>query len=240
MATTAERFREFWADKTSPMSRCDNPQSRRLLAKELRLLFGERDPVSVLEIGCGNGCLFDSLDFSPRFYRGVDFAPRMLEIFRDTHPQLDLVLAEASSYVDARTYDLILAHDVIAHFSLSMLARHCSNARRMMHSESLLVWASIPWRPLRNSYDFGRWFNTGNASLLRWGKSRIRRMLGRDLMGRWYTTAEIIKVARQNSLRSRFHGSITHPYRFHAVLSLASSSRNAGCGGTVGNTSGPG
>jgi SAM-dependent methyltransferase len=220
MLATAERYKRFWAEKTSPMSRCNDRESLCTLARELMLLFGERKPVSVLEIGCGTGSLFDPLGFSPDFYRGIDFGPRMLEVFRRDHPELDLIETEASAYVDDRRYDLILAHDVIAHFSLSMLARQCRNARRMMHGDSLLIWASVPWRLLRNSYDCGQWSKSGEPSLLRWGKSKIKRIAGRDQVGRWYTVEEIAKIARSNSLRVRFHGSITHPYRFHAVLSL--------------------
>ena len=88
----------------------------------------------------------------------------------------------------------------------------------MMHGESLLVWASVPWRSLRTSYDLGLWSNGGKLSIIRWGKSKIRRALRHDLIGHWYTTNQIAEIARQNSLCARFHGSITHPYRFHAVL----------------------
>ena len=136
MTVTAERFREFWANRTDPMSRSDSPEFLRLVTSELKLLFGERAPVSVLEIGCGNGRLFDLFGFSPRFYRGVDFSPRMLEVFRQNHPEVDLVEAEASSYAEDRTYDLIFAHDVISHFSPAMLAqplpqRPLDDARRI-------------------------------------------------------------------------------------------------------------
>lgn len=219
MAATAERFREFWADKTTPLSRGDSPEFLRLVASELKLLFGNRSPVSVLEIGCGNGCLFEFLDFSPRFYRGVDFSARMLEVFRRKHADLDVVEADGSSYADGRTYDLIFANDVIAHFTPAMLARHCRNARSMMHSDSLLIWACVPWRSLRNTYDLGLWSKTARSSVVLWGKNKIRRAFGRDIIGHWYTTREISRLAHENALCARFHGSISHPYRFHVVMS---------------------
>jgi SAM-dependent methyltransferase len=219
MSPAAEKYREFWSDKTSPMSRSERPAFLRLVASELKLVLGRRDPVSVLEIGCGNGCLFEFLEFSPHFYRGVDFGPRMIEGFRRTHPHLDLIQAEGSSYVDDRTYDLILVHDVIAHFTPAMLAQHCRNARRMMHSESMLLWGSVLWSALRNSFDLGLLSTDGKPSVVRWGRNKLRRALGRDLMGHWYGVDEISKLARENSLHVRFHGSIAYPYRFHAVLS---------------------
>jgi SAM-dependent methyltransferase len=220
--STLEKHRAFWADKTTPLSRGNSPEFLRLAAGEVRLLFEARNPLSVLEIGCGNGQLFDYFGFSPRFYRGIDFGPRMLETFRRGHPDVDLVEGEGSSYVDDRKYDLILAHDVISQFSPDMLRRHCRNARRMMHSESLLVWSCVLWRTLRHTYDLGMWSNGGKTSVGRWVKSQIHRMAGREVMGRWYTPGEVSEIAKRNSLEARFHGSISHPYRFHAVLQPAS------------------
>jgi cyclopropane fatty-acyl-phospholipid synthase-like methyltransferase len=218
LTTVVEKYRAFWADKTSPMSRSDSLEFRNLLGKELQLLFGDRRLARVLEIGCGDGSLFDFLDFTPRFYRGVDFGPRMLATFRQNHPELELVEAEGSSYVDNSTYDLIFSHDVIEHFSREMLERHFRNSRRMMHENSLLICASVPWRRLRSAYDLGTWSNAASRSVARWSKSQISRMLGRDFMGHWYHTEEIARLARKHSFGARFHGSVAYPYRFHAVL----------------------
>lgn len=217
--TVAEKYRAFWADKSNPMSRCSSVEFRALLGKEMQLLYEDRHPVSVLEIGCGNGNLFDFVGFSHNYYRGVDFSPRMLAAFRVNHPDLDLVEAEGSSYLDPRRYDLIFSHDVIEHFSLDMLDEHFQNARKMMHPDSLLICASVPWRDLRSSYDWGLWFNGGTRSAFQWTKHQLRRMLGRDVMGRWYRTGEIVELAKKHDLKACFHGSIAYPYRFHAVLS---------------------
>jgi cyclopropane fatty-acyl-phospholipid synthase-like methyltransferase len=214
---TAEKYRAFWANKVTPMS-SDSPTFRRLLAQELRLLLGNRKPVRVLEIGCGNGWLFDSLDFSPSSYRGVDFGPLMLAAFRSSHPDLDLVEAEGSSYRDDRSYDLIFSIGVIQHFSADMLDQHFRNARSMMQAESLLILAGVPWRVLRPMYDRGLFSNGVRASSVRRAKNQILRILGRDFMGHWYRPEEISALARKHKLEVRFHGSIAQPFRFHAVL----------------------
>lgn len=75
-------------------------------------------------------------------------------------------------------YDLILAHDVISQFSPDMLRQHGRNARRMMHSESLLLWSCALWRTLRHTYDLGTWSNGGKPSVGSWVESQIRRMAG--------------------------------------------------------------
>ncbi len=148
----------------------------------------------------------------------MDFAPKLLAGFRSSHPDLDLIEAEGSSYIDNGKYDLILSHGVIQHFSLEMLNSHFANARTMMHKKSLLVCAAVPWREFRSKYDLGTLSARRRANLVQWGKSKILRWLGRDLMGYWYTIEEIVALAQKHSFGVRFDMSEVHPYRFHAVL----------------------
>jgi cyclopropane fatty-acyl-phospholipid synthase-like methyltransferase len=215
----AEKYRTFWADKDSPLHGHDSAEFRHLVATELRALFSDHHPTNVLEIGCGNGYFFDSLYFSPRSYRGVDFAPKLLAAFRSSHPDLNLIEAEGSTYVDNGTYDLILSHGVIQHFSLEMLDCHFRNARSMMHEKSLLVCAAVPWREFRSMYDIGALSDRGRVRPVRWVKSQMSRLLGRDMMGHWYRIEEITALAQKHSFSVEFHQSTSHPYRFHALLS---------------------
>jgi len=67
----AEKYRAFWSDQVSPLHSQDSAEFRHLVAKELRALFSDHYPESVLEIGCGNGYFFDFLNFSTGSYRGV-------------------------------------------------------------------------------------------------------------------------------------------------------------------------
>jgi len=219
MATSVEKYRVFWADKATPLAN-DSQASRSLLAQELRLLYSDWSPIHVLEIGCGNGRLFDDLGFPPASYRGVDFGPRMLESFHASHPDLDLVQAEGSSYCDERSYDLIFSNGVIQNFSRDMLDRHFRNARTMMHDASRLVCAGVPWRALRPEYDLGLFSPGGRASAVRRLENQVLRLLGRDLMGVWYQPEEIAVLARKHGLAARFHGSVAEPYRFHVVMSV--------------------
>jgi SAM-dependent methyltransferase len=214
----AEKYRAFWADQVSPLHSQDSAEFRHLVAKELRALFSDHYPKSVLEIGCGNGYFFDSLYFSPRGYRGVDFAPKLLAALRSSHPDLDLIEAEGSSYVDNGIYDLILSHGVIQHFSLEMLECHLKNARSMMHKNSLLVCAAVSWQEFRSRYDLGTLSDRRSVSPVRWAKSQISRLLGHDMMGHWYRIEEITALAQKYFFGVRFETSDVHPYRFHAVL----------------------
>ena len=225
MDAVAEKYRAFWADQVSPLHGHDSTEFRCRVATELRALFSDRYPENVLEIGCGNGYFFDFLNFSTGSYRGVDFAPKLLAAFRSSHPDLDLIEAEGSSYVDNGSYDLILTHGVIQHFSLEMLDCHFRNARSMMHEKSLLVCAAVPWREFRSMYDIGALSDRRRVSPVRWAKSQMSRLLGRDMMGHWYRIEEITALAQKHSFAVRFYMSDVHPYRFHAVLWLEAPSK---------------
>ncbi len=48
---------------------------------------GEEQPQRILDLGCGNGTLYEALSWKPGHFIGIDFAPRMLEL----HPKADNV-----------------------------------------------------------------------------------------------------------------------------------------------------
>ncbi|HWG57606.1 MAG TPA: class I SAM-dependent methyltransferase [Candidatus Acidoferrales bacterium] len=219
MAHTPTKYQKFWAGKTSAMGRGTTMEFYNLVAEEIRLLCGGQIPRKVLELGCGTGLLYRAIEVAPEDYLGVDFSGSMLGIFQGRHPEVHLIETEASEYVDERrTYDLIFSHDVVAHFSPAMLDRHFQNARKMMHPGSLLICAAIPWKELRRGYDRGFWFAGVKPSWGRWAKDKVRRLMGKGIMGRWYRPDEVRRIAAKNGLQSKFHGSLSHPYRFHAVL----------------------
>ncbi len=51
MDAVLEKYRAFWADKDSPLHGHDSTEFRYSVARELRDLFSDHYPQSVLEIG---------------------------------------------------------------------------------------------------------------------------------------------------------------------------------------------
>lgn len=65
----------------------------------------------VLEIGCGPGDLLASV--KPAVGVGVDFSPRMLNVARSRHPDLEFVEADAHDVRLNRTFDVIILSDLV-------------------------------------------------------------------------------------------------------------------------------
>jgi lipopolysaccharide exporter len=219
---TVEKFRRYWSDKPGPLHGSDTPEFYRAYAAEIRNLFPTRDPGQILEIGCGDGSAFPYLDVPVGSYKGVDFSQHFLEAFRDRYPGVDLNCAEGSSYVEkGRQFDVIFSNEVVQHFDPGMLDRHLQNARRMMHSESVLILGSVPDSTHRRPFDAGAYAATTESRShrsIRKLKVMIRRASGIDYFGFWYTHDQIAAVAKRHRFRLRVVQSKLQPYRFHAVL----------------------
>ena len=216
-----DKWKRVWAQQDSTGHRADSPEFYRACAKELRILFGENSPTRVLEIGCGNGVLFEFLGFEHAQYKGVDFSPALLAIFKSKHPNVELECCEGSSYLDTEnTYDLIFSNGVVQYFDLPVLDNHFACARSMMHKNSVLVCAAIPWRLHRSHYDSGRVSETLSPNMLSAVKAKLARTLRGDSMGRWYEPEEIATLAKKHGFSVDFYGSMFYFYRFHATLRL--------------------
>lgn len=216
-----ENWKAYWSDKTRPFHKGgETPEFYRVYAKELKLLFGERTPASVLEIGCGNGALFEFLGFDQVKYKGVDFSPSLLAAFKSKHQNVELERCDGSSYVDAKNkYDLIFSNGVIQYFDLPMLDRHFACARSMMHKDSLLVCATIPLKSHRPGYDSGALRpETLQSSIYLWIRIKMRRVLIGDPIGYWYTLQQIGSLADKHAFSVEFYGSMAYFFVFHAVL----------------------
>lgn len=223
----AERFRQFWADKDSTLNGREGEDFWRAQAGELRNLFPEEPPQRVLEIGCGDGSLFPYFGISPANYTGVDFTPQFIERFKTRQPAVRLECAEGASYLDHETqYDLILLNGIVQHFDRAMLEQHLQNATAMMKGGSRLIWGSIPQRRHRTLYDAGKWSGGGKASVARWCKSWVGRILGLDAMGYWYEPEEVASLAKKYGLQVRFVPSALYPYRFHATITKVMAHRS--------------
>lgn len=192
--------------------------------KELRALFSDAAPKTVLDIGCGDGHLYAPLGFDQVEYRGVDFSPSMLECFRARYPGSDLVCCDGSAYRDERKYDLIISVGMIQFFDDRMMNQLLQNVRSMMRPDSTFVIACTPCKAHRAGYLLGQlappWHPSGRARILGWVRLLLR---WRDPMGRWFNPSDLIALASQNGFSCEIFGSSEYLYRIHCVLRLSAS-----------------
>jgi cyclopropane fatty-acyl-phospholipid synthase-like methyltransferase len=216
MNRAAKTWKEYWEKQTLPLHKTDDDDYYVPYCNELRLLYDGLRPERILEIGCGNGALYQHLGFDRAAeYKGVDYSESMLAQFHRRYPSATLINASGHDYEDDGKYDLIFSNGVLQYFDPAMLAEHVERAARMLTPTGRFVCASVPWRRLRAKYATGRFFNLQSGILLRW--LRYVRFHLRDTMGRWFEWDEFEDLGRKNGLIVKFYGSLNYPYRFHAV-----------------------
>jgi SAM-dependent methyltransferase len=213
---TLETWWADWKDATYPQHEQRTLYYLSKYVAELRVLLQDCGIRRVLEIGCGDGKLFAELGFDKCRYRGVDFSPSMLRIFRKRFPDVDVVEADGSSYEDDQQYDLIFSNGVIQYFDRSMLNCHVAAARRMLGPKGRLVLASALWRRRRHGYCSGEY--EGEMPLSRIVMRHLRVPLGMKLLGTWYDPAEIEAIGQRHGFAVEILGSMVCLYRFHTVL----------------------
>jgi cyclopropane fatty-acyl-phospholipid synthase-like methyltransferase len=216
-----EKWKKYWQDKSDPLHRANTADHYKRYAAELRVLFNHLTPRSVLELGCGNGDLYEYLRFDKAdLYKGVDFSPSMIDSFKKAHPGVDLECCDASSYSDGKKYDLIFSNGVIQYFDNKMLNNHFVNAKSMMTDKSLFICASLLWKTQRFKYVSGELIKGRKRSIVRGLIGYIRRVFFNDPMGIWHNLSDIEKVAIKNEMICEFYASMNYLFRFHAVMKI--------------------
>lgn len=118
---------------------------------------------SVLEIGCGSGDLLAALE--PGRGVGVDVSPRMVDLARTKHPELEFRVAAGEELDLGETFDYVVlsdlvpyAYDLVALFEA--VARHSHPRTRVIVNSYSLLWRPVislaerlrlkPAKPIRN------------------------------------------------------------------------------------------
>jgi cyclopropane fatty-acyl-phospholipid synthase-like methyltransferase len=213
------KWSKYWEDLQTPLHRSNSANYYQQYAAELKILLQGSQPQRVLELGCGNGDLYQYMDFDKaRLYKGVDFSAAMLENFKQRYSQVDLECSDASAYRDDLKYDLIWSNGVIQYFDYKMLANHFTNAKSMMEKDSVFVCASVPWKLHEFASMTGESY--GQKKNVAKGVFNYIKSIFKNPMGTWYDLDSIRDLAAANSMNVEFFASMHYMYRFHAVLKL--------------------
>jgi glycosyltransferase involved in cell wall biosynthesis/ubiquinone/menaquinone biosynthesis C-methylase UbiE len=122
-----------------------------------------RPGARVLEVGCGSGDLLAATE--PEVGVGVDISPKMVELARSRHPELEFHVASGRRFDLGTTFDYIVlsdlipfVHDIAALFE--NLARHSHERTRVIVNSYSQAWRPVlrlaellrlkPRKPVRN------------------------------------------------------------------------------------------
>lgn len=217
--STMERWHAYWSDKQDPLwGPPEEDVFYQRYLHELEALLAGHDRRRVLEIGCGNGLLYRLLRFDPEGYLGLDYSQSMLDDFGRRHPEARLICADGSRYPGEGSYDLIISSGVLQYFSPAMVRSHLTVSAGSLAPGGLLLCALLPWRSLRWRYLYGDLFRTSRVGLLPMAVRWLRYRFQGDPLGHWFEPQELRRLAAPLGLEVEMLGSLTLPYRFHALL----------------------
>ena len=112
IASSYDQLADHWNSDEFPRSNGIEQHARAIAFVEAR---GD-----ALDIGCGSsGRVIDLLINNGFRAEGLDVSPRMIELARERHPDVDFHLADICEWMFHRTFDFISAWDSIWHVPLA-------------------------------------------------------------------------------------------------------------------------
>jgi SAM-dependent methyltransferase len=101
---------------------------------------------SVLEIGCGPGDLLAGLN--PRRGVGIDFSPKMIELARERHPELEFHVMNVDDLRLGETFDYVILSNLVGHLpdvqhSLEEIKKVCRADTRI-----IITYYNQLWQPI--------------------------------------------------------------------------------------------
>jgi cyclopropane fatty-acyl-phospholipid synthase-like methyltransferase len=217
MDKTNDYWTRFWADKTDPLHSASDDAYYDRLASELRLVLPENFS-SVLEVGCGNGCLYQRLGFDRVSYRGIDYSPSMIRSFIHAYPGACVEVGDFRNFAADDGFDLIFSNGVMQYVTLAEFDRQLAFARRLLAPGGHVVHAGVLRASCRNALMSGE-LGRNQGSWLKRSLLFASEWMGvHRSMGYWYPIPEVRRLAEKNGFSASFLGSMLTPYRFHVVM----------------------
>jgi cyclopropane fatty-acyl-phospholipid synthase-like methyltransferase len=217
MSSNSAYWRQFWEGKTSPLHRFNTAEWYHRYAQEINLILDALNYQggSVLETGCGNGALFDSLAINKEDYVGTDISNSLIDKFQASHPKLKLLCTDSASYYEERKFSLIFSNGVIQYFDRKQLDVYVNNSLKMLDSSGILLMVNVPDRDSRHK------FQSINSSFIQKvyqeAKVTLFELSGRPSIGCWYSVKDFNSYLGEG-LEMQIFGSLFHPYRFSLAL----------------------
>lgn len=216
MSKTTQYWKSFWDTQSTPCHRYNTCEWYSRYAREINLILESLgyQGGSVLETGCGNGALFESLDINKSDYVGTDISQNLVDIFQSAHPELKLFCTDSANYSCDRQFSLIFSNGVLQYFDQAKLDLYMQNSLMMLEPKGILLLGNLLLRDLKSMFA-GNDFSGKNVEgrYLKMLKFKFREILGQPSMGYWHSPRDFMKY-QTSGLEMQVFGSLFHPYRF--------------------------
>ncbi len=201
----------------------DFSRSREKIWGELRSLEKYVSPKDrVLDLGCGNGRLYDLIEKKNVSYCGLDASEKLVEIAREKYPEADFKVGDALDLPFAEnSFDKIISIGVFHHISsFDMRLKFLKEACRVLRPEGFLivtVWKLPPLKEmiLRAKFLFLKFLGKSKMGsgdvLVPWNRDCLRYV-------HLFDEKELRKLAEKAGLKVKETGLLKSPGKKHGNL----------------------
>jgi cyclopropane fatty-acyl-phospholipid synthase-like methyltransferase len=224
MSKNLQYWKDFWETQSTPCHRYNTPEWYDRYAREINLILESvgYQGGSVMETGCGNGALFDSLHINKIDYVGTDISESLVELFQIEHPELKILCTDSASYTCDRKFSLIFSNGVVQYFDRDQFDLYIKNSLAMLEPNGILLFGNVLLRnlkPMFASGEFSGRYTSGRR--MKAAKFRMREVFGNPSMGYWHSPRDFVQY-QTPGIEMQVFGSLFHPYRFSLVLKKVS------------------
>lgn len=215
----SDHWKDFWANQRDPMHRSSRKEFYDLHGRELSMLLPDLAGRALLDVGCGDGALFEPLGLGAcGRYVGVDLSSAMLDAFAQRHPSLDLRVGDAVDLPVEEHFDCVLSNGVVQYLSHADFVQHLKAVRSRLRANGMYLCGSVPARERWFGFAVGAAAYPRRRHWVRAFKESIRFAAGRSSLGTWYSLADVEAAAGASGFEAAVFGSACYLYRYHLVF----------------------
>jgi cyclopropane fatty-acyl-phospholipid synthase-like methyltransferase len=216
-AAGSKYWENFWANKNDPLHSASTDTYYDRLASELRLLLPQTF-TSILDVGCGNGILYQRMGLDTKSYVGIDLSERMIATFKGLFPRADVHVGDMRQLPGGSKFDVIFSHGVIQYISPAEFGVMLAQSKELLTPSGQIIHAGVLWDRGRSIVESGVLQDHPLPLSKRMGNAILTRSGLKQGMGYWYSMRRVRQQAAELGMNTQFYGSLLYPYRFHAVF----------------------
>ncbi len=190
-----------------------------ILLAELRAFLDLKEEDRLLDLGCGNGVISEKLSHHCFELYGVDMSERMIETAINLNKgdkckffKSDILKLNTDEFNQVN-FTKVLMFGVLQHLKHTDISALFNQLLPICTNQARFLIGFIPNIDKKNEY-----YN----SVYKKVKYQYYKLMGRDLMGTWWSKSEIKEQLRMLGLDCTFidvdKGRYGYPYRFHVII----------------------